>query len=488
MNEKNLSYRQIFKATTIFGSVQIFQILIQIIRSKILAILLGPSGIGILGLLNSTIGMISGFTSMGLGTSAVKDISIAVETGNDKRISIITKVFKNLVWVTGFIGLILTAFFSTWLSKITFGNKSYTIAFIWISLSLLFNQLTIGQLGILQGMRKLKSLAMSNLIGSLLGLIITIPLYFILRIDAIVPSIIISSFISMIISMYYVNRTKIQPVKVSFLRTFAEGRNMISMGFVISLSVVFTLATSYILRVYIGRNGNISEVGLYTAGIAIVTTYVGMIFNAMGADFYPRLSSAAENTISCNNIINQQAEIAILILAPILSIFFIFINKIIIILYSEKFNAIDIMIFWAGLAMFFRVIIWLMGFLFLVKGTSKLYFWNEFISTFYTLLFNIIGYHVGGITGIGFSLFISYFIAMVQAIIIGRFKFKFKFEAQFLIIFIIQFLIAAMAILIANYLQNPYKYIWGVLIIIASSAYSYFEINKRIQIKKLLMK
>jgi O-antigen/teichoic acid export membrane protein len=46
---------------------------------------------------------------------------------------------------------------SPWLSHLTFGNKEYTAAFMWLSVTLLFNQLTSGQDVLLQGMRKLNT-------------------------------------------------------------------------------------------------------------------------------------------------------------------------------------------------------------------------------------------------------------------------------------------------------------------------------------------
>ena len=60
MNKQQASYRQIMKATSLFGGVQVFQIIIAVVRSKFVAILLGPSGMGIVGLLTSTTGLVAG--------------------------------------------------------------------------------------------------------------------------------------------------------------------------------------------------------------------------------------------------------------------------------------------------------------------------------------------------------------------------------------------------------------------------------------------
>ncbi|MCZ2336705.1 MAG: oligosaccharide flippase family protein [Chitinophagales bacterium] len=111
MNKDQSSYRQIVKATSIYGGVQVIQILINIIKSKFIAILLGPSGMGIAGLLTSSIEFIQSLTSFGLKTSAVKDISEADASKNELRISIKIKVFRRLVWITGLIGACVTLIF-----------------------------------------------------------------------------------------------------------------------------------------------------------------------------------------------------------------------------------------------------------------------------------------------------------------------------------------------------------------------------------------
>ena len=125
MQEEKSSYRSIMKATSLFGGVQVFNIIIAIVRSKIVAVLLGPAGMGIASLLPSTTGLVQSLTNFGLGTSAVRDISSAHESNDFNRISKITTVFRRLVWITGLLGSICTFILAPWLSELTFGNKEF---------------------------------------------------------------------------------------------------------------------------------------------------------------------------------------------------------------------------------------------------------------------------------------------------------------------------------------------------------------------------
>jgi len=104
---------------------------------------------------------------------------------------------------------------------------------------------------------------------------------------AIVPAIIISSAVALVLSWYFSHKIKLEPVKVTKARTIAEGKNMLSMGIMISLSSLITMGVSYFVRVFISRTGGVEQVGLYTAGFSIIITYVGMIFSAMATDYYP---------------------------------------------------------------------------------------------------------------------------------------------------------------------------------------------------------
>ena len=153
------SYGSIFKATSLFGGVQEYQILIQIIKSKFVAVLLGPAGVGIMGLYQSGLQLIQQISSMGLASSAVRDVSEANGTNDIQRIAKTITVVRKLVWFTGLLGLVLVALFSPLLSKASFGNYDYTIPFIILSVTLLIDQISSGQRVILQGLRRLKDLA-----------------------------------------------------------------------------------------------------------------------------------------------------------------------------------------------------------------------------------------------------------------------------------------------------------------------------------------
>jgi O-antigen/teichoic acid export membrane protein len=485
MIDQKDSYRQIMKSTSLFGGVQVFKILIAIVRSKFIAVLLGPTGMGIAGLLTATTGLIGSLTNFGLGASAVKDVAAAAGSENQTRIAIIITVLRRWVWVTGLLGMVVTIATAPLLSQLTFGNNEYTFPFIWISISLLLAQLSSGQMVLLQGLRKIKFLAKANLTGSILGLIITIPLYYWLGVKGIVPAIIIASVITLLGSWYFARKIKIEKVEVSKATTIAEGKGMLTMGFMISLSGLITLGASYIVRIFISHQGGVDQVGLYNAGFALINSYVGLIFLAMGTDYYPRLSAVAHNNDECRNVINQQAEIAILIIAPIIILFIVFINWIVVLLYSTKFAPINEMILWAAMGMFFKAVSWAIAFIFMAKGASRLFFWNELLANVYVLALNCIGYYYLGLLGLGISFLISYLIYLIQVFIIATHKYDFIFQREMYVILFVQLALAILAFTVVLLIGGVFSYVSGSVLLIISVLYSYKELDKRLDIKMI---
>jgi O-antigen/teichoic acid export membrane protein len=488
LKQDQSEYRNIVKATSILGGVQVFQILIQIIRSKAVALFLGPAGMGVVGLLTSTIGLITSLTNFGLGTSSVKSIAEAAVKEDDKRIATAVTILQRLVWLTGILGALACIVLSKCLSWLTFGDYQYAMAFIWISVTLLFNQLNSGQLAVLQGMRKVKYLAKASLWGSIFGLLLTVPVYYYWREKGIVPVIILTALASLVVSWFFSGKIKINKIHVSKSQTIMEGKSIVRMGFLISLSGLLGLLVSYITRVFISRVGGVTEVGLYNAGFAILTTYVGMVFTAMGTDYYPRLSAVANDKQKRNETINQQAEIAVLILGPVLIGFLVFIKWVIVFLYSYQFTAIIPMINWSVLGILFKAAGWSIGFVFFARGEGRLLFWNEFIASICMLVLNITCYHYWGLLGLGISFFLAYAIYLLQVYWITRIKYEFEFSTGFQNIFVVQIVIGIGCFMVVNFCTQTQAYVIGSILLITSTLFSISQLDKRLGFKNIVSK
>lgn len=478
-NDQSSSYRSIFKATSLFGGVQVYRILIGIIKSKFVAVLLGPLGMGIMGLYSSAIQLIQSVSSLGLSQSAVRDVSEANGSGDTNRIGKTVAVVRRLVWLTGLLGLVATALLSPVLSKVTFGNYDYTIPFILLSIILLLDQLSAGQKVVMQGMRKLKYLAKSSAIGSTVGLIVSVPLYYLFGMKGIVPTLILNSVTMLCLSWYFSRKVNIDKVKVTNRIALQQGKPMMKMGVAMSISGIMVTLIAYLLRGFIRHEGGTEQVGLFSAGFMLVNTYVGMVFEAMGTDYYPRLSAVNKDNNKCRQVMNQQGEMAVLIIAPILLSCMIFMPFIVKLIYSEKFLPATDYILWAVLGMMFKTFSWTLSFSFLAKAESRLFVVNETITNAYFFMLNIVGYHFFGLTGLGMSFSLSYLIYSVQVYAIAKKRYGFSLTSSFVKVYLLQMLMVGGGFALIHLWNSSWVYLPALLLLVLSLSFSLVELNKK---------
>ncbi len=256
------NFKEGLKGTALLGGVQIYRILISVIRSKALAVFLGPAGVGVLGLLSSTVDFIYGLTNLGLGTSAIRDISQAKSEGDLRRLSFVSSVFKKLVWLTGMTGVAICLLLSPFWSLISFKNYDYTFSIMLLSLAVLAKVMSEGQNSLMQGTHNMKLMAKSNVWGNTIGLIITVPLYYFYGVAAVAPAIILTYLTSLGVSWYYSHKIELAHISVSIKDALKEGRNMVKFGALIALSGLLSVGVSYLVRIFVGYQGGLAEVGL----------------------------------------------------------------------------------------------------------------------------------------------------------------------------------------------------------------------------------
>lgn len=481
------SYRNIFKATSLFGGVQVYNILISIIKTKFVAVLLGTSGMGIMGLYSSTISLIQGFTNMGLEQSAVRDVSAANASGSVQKVGYTVAVLQKLVWFTGLFGMLVMLIFAPYWSKLTFGNGDYTIPFVFLSVILLLNQISVGQKVVLQGMRRLKDLAKSSAIGATIGLFVSVPLYYWLGIKGIVPVLIMTSVTALLLTWYYSRKVNIVRAKITIKQAFQGGQIMMKMGLAMTLSSILTMAISYLLRWFIRYEGGIDEVGLFTAGYTIINTYTGLVFTAMATDYYPRLAAVSSNNKMGNAIVNQQIEVALLIICPLMALCIVFMPLVVRLIYSDRFLDANIYILWAAIGIIFKAISWSISYNFIAKGEAKQFMANEVISKIYEIPLELLGFYLMGLEGLGIATLLFFLIYTIQLYIVANKKFEFSFSKSFIVLFIPLFILVVVTLIIALvFKESLMTYLIGGIVSVGLIFLSLKELEKRMSLVSIL--
>lgn len=491
MNNKSSEYKNIFKSTFLFGFVQIFNILTKVLLNKAAAVFLGTEGIGLIGIFQSISEMLKTFFGLGVSQSAVRDVSKANKDANKEEFSTIITVTHKIIWFTSLIGAIFTFVFSSYLSIWSFGDESYTFAFMLLSIVIFFNIIADGQLSILTGMRQLRSLAKATIFGSFIGLLAGLPSYYFLGTDGIVPTLLVVALSLIVFSTYYVKKIEYEKVKVSFKEIFSKSSNMIKMGIALMYVSFLGFASDYIIKIYIGNASSLEMVGIYQAGITIVTGYFGIVITAMSTDYYPRISAVHDDNKKLEEEMNRQSEMGLLLIGPLVVLFLFLIEFFISFLYTSDFLlAIDYIVY----ALFGTIIIICsnsMGMILLAKQNSKVFIIYVTISRISSILFLFYSFKFFGMIGLGIATLVIALLNLYLLTIILNKLYSIKFNSTTIYLLVYTFVISFSCVIIQNLDDLILKTVFGILLISISLYTSLVKINRLLNIdliSKLKMK
>ena len=419
-NNGENSFRNILKNTSIFGGVQIFNILISAIRLKFVAVILGPSGMGIAGLYNTAALTLQQFASLGLNMSVVKEIGHTKD--NNSRLADLLAAIRPLIVMSGLLGALVCLLFPRLLSSLTFGDKSYTGGFLMLSAAVFFSIVGSAFMSVLQGLHSIKPLSKATLIGSIVGLTVGVPLYWLFGTDGIVPALVVLSLSTC--TWYYLSLRKTLSVKASPWRReihFSLLKKVISMGIILMSNDLFSNLVNYLIYIYIRSNGGMEEVGFYQSCNTMTSQYSAIVFTAMAMDYLPRLSSVSDNNIKMCEVVNRQMEIVGLLIAPI-ACGVIFLSPLVIqIFQTDKFLIATPLLRLLALAVVVRALMYPLGYIVFAKDNRRLFFWMESVgANILTLLLTCTGYYLFGLKGLGYAAIIDCMICLSVYILVNH--------------------------------------------------------------------
>ena len=353
MKNNNGSYSHILKYTSLFGGVQMLNILIGLIRNKLVAVLLGPLGMGIVALYTSTINFIVNTSNLGIHASAVKELSQAFETGDTGLLHHKIHVLRHWTCITSLLGMMAFACLSPLLSRWTFATYNYTIQFICLAPVVALTIIALGETAILKATRLLRQLAIVSVCGAVGVLAVSVPIYWIYGCDGIVASLVLMAVVqALTVTAYSLRR---YPLSFAISKACVhEGRAFLGLGIAFVVSGIMGSGVEMAIRAYLSNAADIATVGLYNAVYAMVFTYAGIVFTAMDTDYFPRLSGISSNGSELNDAVNRQIGATMAIVSPLAVLFILCMPVLLPLLYSGKFAAALPMLQVAALSMYCR--------------------------------------------------------------------------------------------------------------------------------------
>lgn len=466
------TYAQILKSSALIGGSSAFNVVVGIARAKAIAVLLGPAGVGLLGLYTSIANLGQSIAAMGISGSGVRQIAAAVGSQDTARVARTAAVLRRTSLALGVVGALALVALSGPVSTLTFGSREQAVPVALLSLVVLFKVVSDGQGALVQGLRRIADLARIAALGGLLGTVVGIALIWALREQGLVPSLIAMAAMTLLLSWWYSRKAGLDTPALATSEIVHEAAALLKLGFAFMASGVLMMGAAYAVRLIVVNKAGIEAAGLYQAAWTIGGLYVGFVLQAMGADFYPRLAAAVKDRAECNRLVNEQAHISLLLAGPGAIATLTFAPLVVTLLYSADFREASDILRWICLGATFQVITWPLGFIIVAEGRPALFFWSELA---YTVV------HLGiawalvrhlGVDGAGIAFCLSYVFHGLMLYPIVRWLTGFRWSADNTRLGLAY--VAVIGLVFASFYVLPFRAATGVgvLALLANSAYS----------------
>lgn len=402
------TYRQILRSSAIVGGSSIASMMIGLVRTKVMAMLLGPAGVGLMGALNSIADLARTLAELGINSSGVRQIAESVGTGDSGRIALTVRVLRWVALTLGAVGGLVLAVFSKPVAVMTFGDGEQAWAVALLGVVVLFRLVSDGQGALLQGMRRVGDIARINILGALIGTALTIGLIAWLRQRGIAIALMASAGASLGLSWWYSRQVRIERTVVPFDVVSREARALLQLGLAFMTSSLLTLGAAYAVRVVLIRSNGLEGAGLFQAAWAVGGLYVAFVLQAMGTDFYPRLIAAAENNAESNRLVNEQVMVSLLLSGMGVMATLTLAPWVVALLYTEKFADATDLLRWICLGMALRVVTWPLGYILVAKGKRAWFVTADLLWTLMYIGLTWLSVRWFGLTGAGGAFFGAY--------------------------------------------------------------------------------
>ena len=369
------SYRQIFRSSAIVGGASVINMAIGIIKVKVLAVLLGPAGVGLMGLYQSILGVGCTLAGCGIGNSGVRQL--AASAGEEATLAIVRRALWVANLVLGVGGMVILWLLREPVAQWVFGDTAHAGEVGWLGVGVFFTLVAGSQTALLQGLRRIGDLARVNVISAFFAAVAGIALVYLLGQAGVLWFVLVAPAISVLVASHYAARLPRPQTPRDWHAINQQWQLMLKLGIPFMVAGLLTSATQLAARAILLRELGLDASGYFQAAWAISMTYIGFVLGAMGTDYFPRLTKAISDPARARKLVNEQTEMALLLAGPVLLAMITLAPWVIHLLYAASFAPATEVLRWQVLGDIFKVASWPMGFILLAMGRGGIFIATE---------------------------------------------------------------------------------------------------------------
>ncbi|MDH5737329.1 MAG: O-antigen translocase [Gammaproteobacteria bacterium] len=365
------SYRRIVKSSLITGLSSLVNIIAGIIKTKLLAVMLGASGIGLMGIYQQFVQVMTAFLEMGVNQGGVRQVASAHE--DKAAVAMMSKTLLMSAFILGAAGWIILTIFSDEISQILFGDYDHAYEIGLLGMGVLFALVSASQIAVLQGVRDLGRVAQITIWGSVTAAISGVLLVYSLGEAGVLWFVIVAPLFGAVIALYYA-RLILFECSPGFLRAFwKHWKPLLILGAPLMAAGFVAAAVQLLIRAMLIDEQGLAMAGHYQAAWTISSLYIGFVLGAMAADYLPRLTEVIDNRVEALSVIEEQGDMCLWLSVPVILLVMTLSPWLVELLYTEEFSAATHLLRWFVLGDVIKAFSWSIGFIALAQGRTVLF-------------------------------------------------------------------------------------------------------------------
>ncbi len=466
MNDRAASYRRILKSSSIIGGASFLNIAIGLVRTKILAVLLGPTGVGLVSLYRGLMVTASSVATMGVDVVGTRQIAEANAKEDARALAVARRAMLWGAVVLGSLGALVVWSFRSLLAERVLGSATHANTIGWLAVGVALTVIAASQGALIQGMRRIADLARAGVYSAILNTVVGIAVIWKWGESALVFFVVLTPLATFLLNWWYASRLpKPGTFTISVPEMSYQWKTLLPIGVAFMGGTVATSLIQLWIRVDVGNVLGTHALGQFQASWTISQQYIDFILAAMAADYYPRLTGTMHDKKATIHLINHQTEIALLLGAPVFLAMMSLAPFVIRILYTGAFAPAVEVLRWQLLSDVLKLAAWPLGFLLLAAGDGKAFLGTEVsallvLGITVTSLLRIVGLEV---TGVAFLACYAFHLPLVHWL--ARRRIAFRWSASVVRLLTVTFMACVAIDLLARYTR------WGAIIGCAASIF-----------------
>lgn len=394
--------KAVIRATGILASSSAVTVGVGMLSAKAMALLIGPGGVGRMGVLQGAAGLVAILAGMGIGNAVVRLGAGALASGDTREARALERAARLWSWGLGAVLALGFVLARRPLGRLVLGGPEHAWSAASIGLGVCFTVVAATQTGLLNAHHRVGALARTAIFTSLLGAVASIAIVWRWR-EAGVPLAVLAvlgagCLVSGVIAARELPRHDGDaPARDEVRRA---GGRLIRFGAPLMASALVGSGMHLLLPLLVMRSMDAESVGYFRAATTLSVGYLGFLLTAMGQDYYPRIS-AAQSPAEMRELANVQIRLVNLVGVPVILFAQLASPFLVPLLYAPSFAPAVEILRWQWLGDLFKLWSWALSFVVLAHSGSRSFFLLELVGGTALLVCSVGGMRLFGLPGLG---------------------------------------------------------------------------------------